>query len=96
VGILLERYVFRKEECAMRALKKLIAWLLFLMCAQAVAIGQDKSKKIDEFIQPFVGANQFSGVVLASENGKVVYDRAFGLANADYKIPNAKVTHVSA
>ena len=48
----------------------------------------DKARKIDEFITPFSTANQFSGVVLASENGKVFYEKAFGLANADYKIPN--------
>jgi len=53
-----------------------------------------KAKKIDEFIAPFAKANHFSGVVLASENGKVIYEKAFGLANADYKIPNQLNTRI--
>jgi CubicO group peptidase (beta-lactamase class C family) len=48
----------------------------------------DKAKKIDDFIIPFVESGQFGGVVLASENGRVIYEKAFGLANADFKIPN--------
>lgn len=54
----------------------------------------DKARKIDEFITPFVTSNQFSGVVLASENGTVIYEKAFGLANADYKIPNQLNTRI--
>ena len=54
----------------------------------------DKAKKIDEFITPFATANQFSGVVVASENGKVIYEKAFGLANADFKISNQLNTRI--
>ena len=53
-----------------------------------------KAKKIDEFMKPFAATNQFSGVVLASEDGKVIYEKAFGLANADYKIPNQLNTRI--
>ncbi len=54
----------------------------------------NKVEKIDEFIGQFVKNNQFSGVVLASENGEIVYEKAFGLANADYKIPNQLNTRI--
>lgn len=53
-----------------------------------------KAKKIDEFISQFVKNNQFSGVVLVSENGKITYEKAFGIANADYKIPNQINTRI--
>lgn len=43
---------------------------------------------------PFATANQSSGVVLAPEDGKVIYEKAFGLANADYKIPNQVNTRI--
>jgi hypothetical protein len=46
-----------------------------------------QSQKIDELIKAFAATGQFSGVVLASENGKVIYEKPFGLANADL-IPN--------
>jgi CubicO group peptidase (beta-lactamase class C family) len=54
----------------------------------------DKAKKIDELIKPFAAAQQFSGVVVASEDGKVIYEKAFGLANADHKIPNQLNTRI--
>lgn len=63
----------------------------FLQIASAQS---EKARKIDEFITPFATANQFSGVVLVSENGKVIYERAFGIANADYKIPNQLNTRI--
>ena len=45
-------------------------------------------------MNPFASSSQFSGVVLASENGKVIYEKAFGLANADFKIPNQLNTRI--
>jgi len=69
------------------------ACLLLAFCAPA-ASAQSNAKKIDAFIKPFADANQFAGVVLASENGKVIYEKAFGLANADYKIPNQVNTRI--
>jgi CubicO group peptidase (beta-lactamase class C family) len=54
----------------------------------------DKAKKIDQLIAPFATAKQFSGVVLASADGKVIYEKAFGVANADYKIPNQLNTRI--
>ena len=68
---------------------------LFLITIPHVVIAQsDKAKKIDAFVKSFADANQFSGVVLASENGKVIYEKPFGLANADYKIPNQLNTRI--
>jgi CubicO group peptidase (beta-lactamase class C family) len=35
---------------------------------------------------------QFNGVALAAEDGKVVFEKAFGYANMEWKIPNTKPT----
>lgn len=67
--------------------------VLFLLSSNAFA-QSDKARKIDELMAPFVKAQQFSGVVLASENGKVIYEKAFGVANADYNIPNQLNTRI--
>lgn len=71
-----------------------ICLFLSIFAGSGSAQSDDKAKKIDEFIRPFAEANQFSGVVVASENGKVIYEKAFGLANADYKIPNQLNTRI--
>src|SRR5215203_5049435 len=53
-----------------------------------------KSGKIDDFLSSFVKNKQFSGVVVASENGKIIYEKAFGTANADFNIPNQTNTRI--
>jgi len=68
--------------------------LLQLLDSPAVFAQSDKAKKLDELIGPFAAAQQFSGVVVASEDGKVIYEKAFGVANADYKIPNQLNTRI--
>jgi len=76
-------------------MNRIFASFLLLSLFSSTAFPQtDKAKKIDQLIAPFVAAQQFSGVVLASENGKVIYEKAFGLANADYKIPNQLNTRI--
>src|SRR4030095_6446261 len=75
--------------------RAIFASCLALLLLTSNAFAQtDKAKKIDEFIAPFAQSSQFSGVVLASENGKVIYEKAFGLANADYRIPNQLNTRI--
>ncbi len=68
--------------------------LVLSLFSQTHFAQSDKSKKIDELITPFANANQFSGVVLAAEDGKVIYEKAFGLANADFKIANQLNTRI--
>jgi CubicO group peptidase (beta-lactamase class C family) len=76
-------------------MNRILASCLLLSLFSSTALPQtDKAKKIDQFIAPFVASQQFSGVVLASENGKVIYEKAFGVANADYKIPNQLNTRI--
>ncbi|HJZ68999.1 MAG TPA: serine hydrolase [Blastocatellia bacterium] len=77
-----------------RHLDVAFACLALILFSQIVFAQSDKAKKIDAFIKPFAAGNQFSGVVLASESGKVIYEKAFGLANADYKILNQVNTRI--
>ena len=48
----------------------------------------EAAQKIDDFITPFAAVGHFSGVVLAAQDGEVIYEQAFGLANASHEIPN--------
>jgi CubicO group peptidase (beta-lactamase class C family) len=68
--------------------------LVSLLLPTTVFAQADRAGKIDNLLTAFARENQFSGVVLASENGKVIYEKAFGLANADYKIPNQLNTRI--
>ena len=75
-------------------MRKLLA-LFACLCALGPAVGPPTASaqtpivaEIDNYIKPCADANQFSGVVLAARDGRVIYEQAFGLANADFKIPN--------
>ncbi len=81
--------MFNSQIKSTTAALAILPFLLMSVSAQA-----DKAKKIDSQVRPFAEANQFAGVVLATENGKVIYEKAFGMANADFKIPNDKNTRV--
>ena len=66
--------------------------LLFLVIFASAALGQagsqDKISKIDSLINAYNESGQFSGSVLVSVDGKVIYKKGFGLANIEWNIPN--------
>ncbi|MFL6469098.1 MAG: serine hydrolase domain-containing protein [Pyrinomonadaceae bacterium] len=72
----------------------LISLLFFVVVTQFVTGQSNKAKKVDEFVSQFVKAGQFGGVIVASENGKVIYEKAFGLANAEHKVSNQLDTRI--
>lgn len=72
----------------------MLGGLFICALAGAASAQTDKAKKIDAFIRPFVEANQFSGVIVATENGRVIYEKPFGYANVEHKIPNAVNTRI--
>lgn len=72
------------------------ALLCGLMLLSQNVVGQNpKAKAIDDFVKPFADARHFSGVVLASENGIVFYEKAFGLAEASNQVANKPNTRFS-
>ena len=78
----------------MSKIKYFVLILIISFFAQSGFGQDDKAKKIDDFLAPFIKANQFGGQILAAENGKVIYEKAFGLANADFRIPNQLNTRI--
>ncbi len=69
-----------------RSLAAILAALLVSGCASAT--GTDPSARIDAYLRPLVAAGQFSGVVLAVRDRRIIYEKAFGMANAELGVPN--------
>lgn len=67
---------------------------LCLLAAAAMSVAAGSSgapsldQRIDAYVQPLADAGQFSGVVLVTQDGKVTYERAFGMADRKKKIRN--------
>jgi CubicO group peptidase (beta-lactamase class C family) len=45
-------------------------------------------QKVDEVVKPFVAHNAFSGVVYAAKGDKVLLQKAYGMANYEFGVPN--------
>ncbi len=49
---------------------------------------QAQQEKIARTINEIVSKNQLSGTLLVAQNGKIVFGKAFGLANRSFDVPN--------
>lgn len=67
------------------------ATFLFLFISQH-AVAQERGAKIRDVLALAHKYRQFNGAALVAENGTVVYEGAFGMANMEWKIPNTPDT----
>ncbi len=64
--------------------------LLVLLAAALPA--QDMAAKADQLVQSFVTREHFQGAVLLAWDGKPLFRKGYGLANAEWDIPNTPET----
>ncbi len=57
-----------------------------------VVRAQDLASRADEYMQAQVKDRRFMGSVLVGQNSKVLFARGYGLANAEWNIPNTSRT----
>ena len=48
--------------------------------------------RIDAYIRPFVEGNNFTGAILVARGDSVLFSKAYGMANAELKVPNTPHT----
>jgi len=70
-----------------------IALLLPLAGASVLALAQTEAPnpiaaQIDDIMSSHAAAGDFSGTVLVAREGKIVYERAFGVANREWNVAN--------
>lgn len=70
------------------AMTKILGSVTLFILLVSNAFGQTNAEKIDNFIKPYANANHFSGVVVVAKDGKVFYQKAFGLANVEHGVHN--------
>jgi CubicO group peptidase (beta-lactamase class C family) len=65
---------------------------LFLLLVPVAAPPQpgavDRARRIDELLSRYHEYGQFNGVTLVAEDGQVAFEKAYGYANMEWKIPN--------
>lgn len=67
--------------------------LLMIACIAQAAVGkQPSASEFDAYLTPYVQTNNFSGSVLIEQNGRVLFQKAYGLADREKKISNRTTT----
>lgn len=67
-------------------MRKLI--LLFLLLPVTVIAQKNYPALFDEYMQAQVNVNDFTGTVLVAQKGKIIYEKAFGMADREFNVPN--------
>lgn len=62
--------------------------LLTILFPSILSAQKDYSSLLDKYMQAQVNVNEFSGDVLVAQKEKIIYEKAFGLANKEWNIPN--------
>jgi len=65
-----------------------ITALIPFMAVALAASGADLAPQIDHILQTRLDAGEFNGTVLVARGDRVVYERGFGFANLEWRIPN--------
>lgn len=80
-----------KTQLNLNALK-IFSALAILLFACSASFGQSKTEKLDELLNMYSDYGKFNGSVLVAENGKIIYEKGFGMADMEWNIPNNPLT----
>ncbi|MBC7879835.1 MAG: serine hydrolase [Anaerolineae bacterium] len=61
--------------------------LILLFCNALPVSSQTLPAKIDKIMQKYHDLQQFDGIVLVAQKGKILYKKAFGIADREWNIP---------
>jgi len=67
-------------------------FLLLVLVIHGHTHAKDRTQKIDELVSLYHEEGMFEGAVLVAEDGKVIYKKAFGLADREWGVPNTSDT----
>lgn len=70
----------------------LIACLCFCQISSLWAQQNDIQAKVDDYIDPYVQMNQFSGSILIAKNGHILVSKGYGHSNYQFSIENTPQT----
>jgi CubicO group peptidase (beta-lactamase class C family) len=53
---------------------------------------QALSHRVQQVVKPYVDAHMFMGSVLVAKNGRVIFNKAYGMADLEWSVPNSPTT----
>jgi CubicO group peptidase (beta-lactamase class C family) len=83
-------------NCAVTRLPNCLLQTALLTIILAILVHPgDAQTRVEDFqrvVQPYVDAQMFMGSVLVAKEGKSVFNRAYGMANLEWSVPNSPAT----
>ena len=76
----------------MKTVRVLALFIVAFVTATGAFAQNDVQKKIDGLLKQYHDYGQLNGSVLVADNGKVIYEKGFGMANMEWGIPNGPDT----
>jgi CubicO group peptidase (beta-lactamase class C family) len=83
-----EYFMKRKINRCIRALCLAVVWLFL----NTSAFAQDIIRNVDAFMHSAIEKSRFTGTILIARDGKVLISKGYGMANAEYEVPNSPRT----
>lgn len=71
---------------------RILVLSFFVCCITQCSVGQGREIALDSFFSTIDKNGDINGSVLVAENGKILYQKSFGYADAQNKIPNTANT----
>ncbi len=72
----------------MNTLKYLMFLMVFVSPQRVFSQDKELAGKLERYIRPYVETNNFSGNILISQKGKILFNKAYGFANLEFGVPN--------
>jgi len=67
-------------------------FLILIILTSIPVLAKGEVEKIDKLLQAYHNYGQFNGTALVAKDGKVIYEKGFGMANFEWQIPNTPQT----
>jgi CubicO group peptidase (beta-lactamase class C family) len=76
------------RSCCMRKLRFLPFVIALLVQITAFCQTTSLTAKFEQYLKPYVDSRSFSGQILISQKGKILFSKAYGLANVEFNVAN--------
>jgi CubicO group peptidase (beta-lactamase class C family) len=74
-------------------IRPLASAIVIAFCASvSVAQSNSAAEAIDAYLQPYSQSGNFAGDVLVERTGKIIFEKAYGFADREHRIPNTAAT----
>lgn len=70
----------------------LVSTLFLILALSMVSFSQTLEEKVDEYINPHIQMERFSGSILIAQKGEILLSKGYGMANYEHNVPNTPHT----